>query len=163
MPFEIICVTLHKISDDMRIIAKSTLVAYYTKNPQSKAALEDWGAQIKNEAAYRAALKRVEQLEELVDDDSPIMDENALELDMLIDMIEEYEDIHYPIGKPSLVDTIKLRLYEMGITQAKLAELLNISPARVSDIMRGKCEPTLKVARDLCQKLNISPAVVLGV
>ena len=26
----------------MRIIAKSTLVTYYTKNPQSKAALEDW-------------------------------------------------------------------------------------------------------------------------
>ena len=26
----------------MRIIAKSTLVAYYTKNPQSKIALEDW-------------------------------------------------------------------------------------------------------------------------
>jgi len=26
----------------MRIIAKSTLVAYYTKNPQAKAALEDW-------------------------------------------------------------------------------------------------------------------------
>jgi len=53
--------------------------------------------QIKNEAAYRAALKRVEQLEELVDDENPIMDENAIELDMLIDLIEEYEDIHYPI------------------------------------------------------------------
>ncbi len=26
----------------MRIIAKSTLVAYYTKNPQAKAVLEDW-------------------------------------------------------------------------------------------------------------------------
>ena len=26
----------------MRIIAKSTLVAYYTKNPLSKSALEDW-------------------------------------------------------------------------------------------------------------------------
>ena len=26
----------------MRIIAKSTLVAYYIKNPQSKSALEDW-------------------------------------------------------------------------------------------------------------------------
>ena len=36
------CVPLQKISDGMRIIAKSTLVAYYTKNPQSKAALEDW-------------------------------------------------------------------------------------------------------------------------
>ena len=30
---------------------------------------------IKNEAAYRAASKRVEQLEDLVDDESPIMDE----------------------------------------------------------------------------------------
>ena len=69
---------------------------------------------IKNEAAYRAASKRVEQLGDLVDDESPIMDENALELDMLIDMIEEYEDIHYPIGKPSLVNTIKLRLYEIA-------------------------------------------------
>ena len=26
----------------MRIIAKSTLVAYYTKNPQSKSALQEW-------------------------------------------------------------------------------------------------------------------------
>lgn len=26
----------------MRIIAKSTLVEYYTKNPQAKVALEDW-------------------------------------------------------------------------------------------------------------------------
>ena len=81
-------------------------------------------------------MKRVEQLEDLVDDESPIMDENALELDMLIDMIEEYEDIHYPIGKPSLVNTIKLRLYEMGITQNKLAELLEISPARVGKAAR---------------------------
>ncbi|MBR2101705.1 MAG: type II toxin-antitoxin system HigB family toxin [Prevotella sp.] len=26
----------------MRIIAKSTLIAYYTKNPQARTALEDW-------------------------------------------------------------------------------------------------------------------------
>lgn len=120
-------------------------------------------AQIKNEAAYRAALKRVEQLEEIVDDDNNVMDDNAHELDMLIDLIEEYEEIHYPIGKPSLVDTIKLRLYEMGITQNKLAEMLNLSPARVSEIMTGKCEPTLKIGRAISQKLGISPSIVLGV
>ena len=56
-------------------------------------------AKIKNEAEYLAALKRVEQLEKLVDDDDPVMDDNARELDMLVDMIEEYEDAHYPIGK----------------------------------------------------------------
>ena len=120
-------------------------------------------AQIKNEAAYRAALKRVDELERIVDDDNPVMDDNALELDLLVDMIEEYEDVHYPIGKPSLIDTIKLRLYEMNITQAKLAVLLGISPARVSEIMTGKCEPTLKIGRLISQKLNISPSVVLGV
>jgi len=56
-------------------------------------------AKIKNEAEYLAALKRVEQLEELVDDDDPMMDDNAMELDVLVDLIEEYEDVHYPIGK----------------------------------------------------------------
>jgi mRNA interferase HigB len=40
--FKILFVPLQQRLDDMRIIAKSTLVAYYTKNPQSKAALEDW-------------------------------------------------------------------------------------------------------------------------
>ena len=98
-----------------------------------------------------------------MDDDNPNMDENALELDMLIDMIEEYEDIHYPIGKPSLVDTIKLRLYEMGITQSKLAEILGLSNARVSEILNGKSEPSLKIGRELSRKLNIDPAIVLGV
>lgn len=56
-------------------------------------------AKIKNEAEYLAALKRVEQLEELVDDDDSMMDDNAMELDVLVDLIEEYEDAHYPIGK----------------------------------------------------------------
>ena len=92
-------------------------------------------AQIKNEAAYRSALKRVEQLEEIVDDENQLMDDNAHELDMLIDLIEEYEEIHYPIGKPSLVDTIKLRLYELGITQNKLAEMLKTKyfPQKIND------------------------------
>ena len=32
----------------MRIISKSTLVEYYTKNPQSKTALEEWYEKTKN-------------------------------------------------------------------------------------------------------------------
>ena len=54
-------------------------------------------------------------------------------------------------------------MFEMGLSQAKLSELLGLSPARVSDIVTGKSEPTLKVGRLISQKLNISPAVVLGV
>jgi HTH-type transcriptional regulator/antitoxin HigA len=112
--------------------------------------------------AYEAAMKRVLELEELVDDDTPTNDINALELDMLVDMIEEYELVHYPIGKPSLINLIKLRMYEMGLTKDNLAQLLGLSKIRVNDIMTGKAEPTLNDGRLFSQKLNIDPAVVLG-
>ena len=120
-------------------------------------------AQIKSEAAYRAAMNRIEELLPLVNDNTPVDDPNYLELDMISDMVEEYEDVHYPIGKPTLIDIIKLRLYEMGITQSKLAEMLGLSNARVSEILNGKSEPSLKIGRELSRQLNIDPAVVLGV
>ena len=120
-------------------------------------------AQIKSEAAYRAAMNRIEELLPLVNDNTPVDDPNYLELDLLSDMVEEYEDIHYPIGKPTLIDIIKLRLYEMGITQSKLAEMLGLSNARVSEILNGKSEPSLKIGRELSRQLNIDPEIVLGV
>lgn len=120
-------------------------------------------AQIKSEAAYRAAMRRIEELLPLVNDNAPVDNPNYLELDMLSDMVEEYEDIHYPIGKPTLIDIIKLRLYEMGITQSKLAEMLGLSNARVSEILNGKSEPSLKIGRELSRQLNIDPEIVLGV
>lgn len=120
-------------------------------------------AQIKNEAAYRAALARIDELLQIVNDETPQEDKNYLELDMLSDMVEEYEEIHYPIGKPTLIDVIKLRLYEMGLTQKKLAEMLGLSNARVSEILNGKSEPSLKIGREISLKLNIDPAIVLGI
>lgn len=120
-------------------------------------------AQIKTDQEYRSLMKRIDELIEVVDDNTPKESKEYVELDIISGLVAEYEDVHYPISKPSLVDTIKLRLYEKGITQRKLAEMLGISPARVSEIMTGKCEPTLKVARAICQKLDISPDIVLGV
>lgn len=55
-------------------------------------------AHIKSEAAYRAAMKRIEELLPLVNDNTPVDDPNYLELDIISDMVEEYEDVHYPIG-----------------------------------------------------------------
>ncbi|MGC4129730.1 MAG: helix-turn-helix domain-containing protein [Bergeyella sp.] len=118
---------------------------------------------IQNEIQYRAVEKRIEELLELVDDNTPVTDANYIELDLLSDLVEKYEDEHYPIAVPSLQDVIKLRMYEMGLTQSKLSELIGVSPSRTSEYLTGKSEPTLKVARTICQKLNISPEIVLGV
>jgi HTH-type transcriptional regulator/antitoxin HigA len=54
-------------------------------------------------------------------------------------------------------------MYEMGLTQASLASLLGMNPSKISEILSGKSEPTLKQARNISTSLNIPPAVVLGI
>lgn len=120
-------------------------------------------AQLKNEQQYNATLQRIEELLPLVNDDTPANDKNYIELDLLSDLIVEYEDVHYPISTPSLIDVIKLRMYEMGLSQKSLSEILGVSPSRVSDYLTGRSEPTLQVARNISQKLNIDSSIVLGV
>lgn len=119
--------------------------------------------QIKNEMQYKAACDRINELLKIVGNDTPADDKNMLELDLISDLVADYEEEHYPIEAPTLIETIKLRLYEMGITQTKLAEMLGLSTARVSEIMTGKSEPSLKIGREISKKLNIDPAIVLGV
>lgn len=120
-------------------------------------------AKIENEIEHDAICKRIEELLPMTDDNTPLTDPRLIELRILSELVIEYEDEHYPIKTPSLVDVIKLRMYEMGINQAKLSELLGVSPSRISDYLNGRSEPTLKVARDLSKKLNIDPNIVLGV
>ena len=93
-----------------------------------------------------------------VRDESP----EKIELALLSDLVADYEGEHVNLGSPSLIDTIRLRMYEMGLTQQKVASLLGISAPRMSAIMNGKAEPSLALARTMCQKLNIEPSVALG-
>ena len=118
---------------------------------------------IENEIQYRAALKRVEELMLTLPEDTPAEDPQMIELTLLGNLVADYDEEHYPIGKPSLIDVIKLRMYEMGLTQAALSNLLGINPSRICEYLSGKREPTLLQARVISRKLNIDPAIVLGV
>lgn len=120
-------------------------------------------AKIENEIQYEWAVKRVEELLPLVDDNTPLDDPHSIELELLSNMVADYSDEHYTIGEPNLIDIIKLRMYEMGLTQASLGKLLNISPSRISEILSGKSEPTLKIARAISINLHIDANIVLGV
>jgi len=120
-------------------------------------------AQIKTEKEYEAAMARIDELLPLtwgdgIPEDSP---EN-IELSLLSDLVAEYEDVHYPIATPWLVEILKLRMYEMGLSQKSVAALLGISAPRMSEIMHGKTEPSLSLARTMCLKLNITPEMALG-
>ena len=118
---------------------------------------------IKNEKQYNATCARIEELLKIVGNDTPIDDKNFIELDLLSDLVADYEEAKYPVKEPELAEVIKIRMYEMGINQTKLSELLEISPSRVSEYLNGKSEPTLTVARSISRKLNISASIVLGV
>ena len=111
---------------------------------------------------YKFALERIEELLPLVNDDTPANDRNAIELTMMSDVVIEYEKEHFPIEKPSVAELIELSLEEKEMTQKQLAMLIGISPSRINDYVSGRSEPTLKVARLLCQTLNIAPSAMLG-
>ena len=117
---------------------------------------------IENEKQYEWAVARVEQLLPLVNDDTPETDSNYIEMVLLSNLVADYSEEHYSLGNPSLTDVIKLRMYEMGLTQAALAKLIGVSPSRICDFLSGKSEPTIKVGREISRKLNIDPAIVLG-
>ncbi|MBD9167001.1 MAG: helix-turn-helix domain-containing protein [Parabacteroides johnsonii] len=118
---------------------------------------------IENKVQYEWAIKRVEELLPLVDDNTPLDDPNSIELELLSNLVADYSDEHFAIGEPTLVDVLKLRMYEMGLTQKALSALIGVSPSRLSDYVSGKCEPTLRVAREMSRKLNIDANIVLGV
>ena len=118
---------------------------------------------IENEAQYNWAVKRVEELLPLVNDGTPTTDPASMELELLSNLVADYSEAHFALGEPSLIDVIKLRMYEMGLNQKTLADLIGVSPSRISEYISGKSEPTLKVARAISQKLDISPNIVLGV
>ena len=117
---------------------------------------------IANKAEYEAIMARVDELVEIVDDNTLPTDKNYIELDFLTDLVVAYEKEHYPIGKPVLTDVLKSRMYEMNLTQKTLAQMLEISAPRVSEYLTGKSEPTLQVARRMHKRLSIDANVILG-
>lgn len=118
---------------------------------------------IQNEMQYQSAMERIEELLKIVNNETPVEDRYSVELALLSDLVADYEDVHYPIEKPTLTDILKLRMYEMGLSQSSLAAMLGMNQSKISEILSGKSEPTLKQARTMVIKLSISPAVVLGV
>ena len=108
----------------------------------------------------------IERVEELLQNSDNIENKDAqgyIELDLISDLLADYEERNQPIKKPSLIEVIKLRMYEQGMNQKQLSQLLSVSTSRISEYLNGKSEPPLKVAREISLKLKIDASIVLGV
>lgn len=111
---------------------------------------------------YEFALARIEELLPIVDDQTSVIDRNAVELALLSEIVIEYETLNFPIEKPTIAELIDLALEERKMTQKELAREIGVSPSRINDFITGRAEPSLKIAKRLCVALGITASAMLG-
>ena len=109
-------------------------------------------------AMYEFALQRIEELLPVTPDCPSEEDPRAAELDMVSGIVEEYENIHYPTAQPTVGEVIADAMDEMKMSGKELAQRIGVSPNCINDYISGRAEPTLKIARLLCQILKIHSA-----
>jgi len=109
---------------------------------------------IKNEKDYQQALKRLELIF-----DSKDGTKEADEMEVLVILIDNYENEHFPIGMPDPIEAIKFRMEQMGMKQKDLVEVIGFK-SRVSEVLNRKRKLSLKMIREISSALSI-PAEVL--
>ena len=110
---------------------------------------------IRNEKNYKDALKKVDMLW----DSKP----NTMEydcLDVLITLIEAYEEKHFPIDLPDPIETIKYKMNEMGLKKVDIGKMLG-GRSRATEILEKKRKLSLNMIRKLNQELNIPTEVLI--
>jgi HTH-type transcriptional regulator/antitoxin HigA len=110
---------------------------------------------IRTEADYSAALARIDALM----DAEPGTTEGE-ELDVLTDLVEHHEEKRVAMGYPSPVAAIEFRLEQGGLTQRDLVPFIG-SRAKVSEVLSGKRQITMPMARALHEHLGIPAEVLL--
>lgn len=110
------------------------------------------------EADYKAALAAVSPL---FDNEPEPGSEAGDFLDVMILLIEKYEQEHYPIEAPDPVEAIKFRMEQMGLTAKDLVPAIG-RPNRVYEVLNHKRALTLPMIRNLHKMFNIPLASLVG-
>ena len=82
------------------------------------------------------------------------------ELGLLILLVKDYDDRHYPMPELDALEVIKIKMKEMGLKNKDLEPLIG-TKGHVSAVLSGKREITLKMAQKLKNYFNIPAEVFL--
>ena len=104
---------------------------------------------IKTDADYRAALTEIEMLM-TAELDTP----EGEKLDVLVTLVEAYEQKHYPLDLPDPVEAIKFEMEQKGLTVKDLEPMIGKSN-RVYEVLNHKRSLTLKMIWRLHEQLGI--------
>lgn len=109
---------------------------------------------IRSEADYEIALKTIDQLWD-AEHGSPEADQ----LDVLVTLVEAYEDKHYPIPPPDPIEAILHYMESQGLSEPDLQTYLGADTC-VSEVLNRECALSLDMIRKLHKGLGI-PADIL--
>ena len=104
---------------------------------------------IKNKTHLNRALKRIDELW-----GAKRNTEKGDELDILMLLVEKYEEEHYPIPPSDPVEAIKFLMEQKALTRKDLEPYLG-NRARVSEVLNKKRNLTLPMIKKLHEGLNI--------
>jgi HTH-type transcriptional regulator/antitoxin HigA len=110
---------------------------------------------IKTEQDYQIALSRIDELMDAEPNTS-----KGDELELLVTLVELYEDKKYPIDIPDVVEAIKFRMYQLNLTQQALVPFLG-SKSKVSEVLNKKRPLSLSMMRALHKGLGIPAEILL--
>ena len=112
---------------------------------------------IKNENDYDVALERVDALMEI---DPELGTELSDELEILVMLIEKYEEKHWQIAEPEPVAAIKVRMEQMHLKQKDLIPYIG-NKSKVSEVLNGKIGLSLSMISKLASGLHIPLEVLI--
>lgn len=110
---------------------------------------------IKTEADYQVALNRLDKIF-----DAKIGTKESDEADILGLLIDDYENIHYPIEAPDPIEAIKIRMKELHLKQVDLVAEIG-GKSRVSEVLNRKRKLTIDMVRNLTEKLSLSAGLLI--
>ena len=111
---------------------------------------------IKTERDYQKALKEIEKLWD-AKPNTPKGDR----LEVLVTLVEAYEQKHYKVEPPDPVEAIKFRMEQLGLKASDLAKILG-GRSRVSEILNRKRKLTVEMMRSLRKRLDIPAESLLA-
>lgn len=104
---------------------------------------------IKTEEDLKSAFKKLEAVFQAAEG-TPAADE----MEILVTLIESYENKHYPISAADSVEAIKFRMEQQGLTQKDLEPFIG-SSGRVSEVLNHKRRLSLQMIKRLHNGLHI--------
>lgn len=110
---------------------------------------------IKTGKDYAAALARIDAIF-----DAKPGTAQGDELDLLVTLVEIYEEKEFPIGLPDPVSAIKFRMDQQGLKRKDLVPFIGSAP-KVSEVLSGKRPLSLTMIRNLVKGLGIPAEVLL--